>query len=272
MNRWQLRASLVIVGLFMSAITARGQDADLNIVTQIVKEIESLPSLYAKNAKPVAIESLPRFSAKAVTQLGVDKVLPLEKARGNWKANPEKYSRAVPLRAAYFTAADNIEQARRLIVPAVFIPRDALGPKSKVFFLKKQEPLGMAIFQMEQALAQIKDAEEKRDKDKSMIWRARFDWARAITEADLVFLYEYNYTLGQVRADNLPELAKSDDGWKIVFQGKSNVPEGKVKDLSKRLKKHWEQIQEEYKDTPFAWFAEREAKRDVGMTWAARKK
>jgi hypothetical protein len=270
--RWRPVGAIALAALLHSPAPVSAGDPDAKTITQLVREIEQLSSLYAKNEKPVVIAALPKFSAKAMARLKVNDVPPLETARANWKADPEKYAKTVPLRGAYFTAADNIEQARRLIVPALFIPRDALGPKAKVGFLQKQAPLGIAIFKMEQALAAMHEAEENRNKEKSLLWRARFDWARAVIEADLLFLFEYNFTLGQVRADNLPELKPDHDGWKIAFQPKVTVTEKKAKDLAKQLKQRWAQIQEDYPDTPFAYFAERESRRDPGMTWAVKKK
>jgi hypothetical protein len=265
-------AAIALGSLLAVGSVANAGGADPKIVAQLVREIEQLSSLYAKNEKPVVLAALPKFAAKSIDRLQFSEVPPLETARANWKANPEKYAKVVPLRGAYFTAAENIEQARRLIVPALFLPRDALGPKAKAAFLQKQAPLGLSIFKQEQALAQIQEAEENRNKEKSFLWRARFDWVRAITEADVLFLFEYNFTLGQVRADNLPELKPDHDGWKIAFQPKVGVTEKKAKDLAKQLKKRWAQIQEDYPDTPFAYFAERESRRDPGMTWVARKK
>jgi hypothetical protein len=269
---WRPIAAIALGTLLCLRAPANAGDVDPKIVAQLVREIEQLSSLYAKNEKPVATAALPKFSQKSIDRLKVNDVPPLETARGNWKANPEKYAKTVPLRAAYFTAAENIEQARRLLVPALFIPRDGLGPKAKAAFLQKQAPLGLSIFKQEQALAQIQDAEENRNKEKSLLWRARFDWARAVSEADVLFLFEYNFTLGQVRADNLPDLKPDHDGWKIAYQAKIGVTEKKAKDLGKQLKKHWAQIQEDYPDTPYAYFAERESRRDPGMTWVAKKK
>jgi hypothetical protein len=275
MTQFAIRRSIAAIALgtlLCLRAPANAGDADAKIVAQLVGEIEQLSSLYAKNEKPVAIAALPKFSQKAIDRFKVNDVPPLETARERWKANPEQYAKAVPLRGAYFSAAENIEQARRLVVPALFIPKNAVGPKDKAIFLKKQEPIGVSIFKLEQTLEQMKKAEEKRDKDKSVLWQARFDWARAVLQADLIFLFEYNYTLGQVRADNLPDLASKEDGWKIAFQSKIGVPETKAKELAKQLKKLWGRIQEDYPDTPFAFFAERETRRDLGMTWAARKK
>jgi hypothetical protein len=44
------------------------------------------------------------------------------------------------------------------------------------------------------------------------------------------------------------------------------------RDLAKTRIKLLKRIQEEYADTPWAHFAERESKRDLGMERAARKK
>jgi hypothetical protein len=50
------------------------------------------------------------------------------------------------------------------------------------------------------------------------------------------------------------------------------VTETKAKDLVKARAKLLQKIQEDYADTPWAYFAEREGKRDLGMEWAAKKK
>jgi hypothetical protein len=269
---WRSIVAIALATLLGLRAPVRAGDADAKLITQLVREIEQLSSLYAKSEKPVAIDTLPKFAAKAVDELKVNDVPPLQTARGRWKANPEQYAKAVPLRGAYFAAADNIEQARRLAVPALFIARNAVSPKDKAIFLKKQEPIGVSLFKLEQALAQVKESEDKREQDKSALWQARFDWARAVLEADMIFLFEYNYALAQVRADNLPQLGPKDDGWKIAFQPKIGVTEAKAKELAKHVKKLWTQIQEKYPDTPFAYFAERESRRDLGMTWTAKKK
>ena len=71
----------------------------------------------------------------------------------------------------------------------------------------------------------------------------------------------------------MPALAKDkEDGWRIVARPKITVPEGKAKTMSKERLNRLKKIQEEHAGTPWAFFAERESKRDLGMEWAAKKK
>jgi hypothetical protein len=83
-----------------------------------------------------------------------------------------------------------------------------------------------------------------------------------------MYLYEYNYTLGQIRADNLPELAPGQSGWRVGISGtKLSVPEPKAKSYAKETTKLWKRIQEEYPDTPWALLAERESMISLGLAW-----
>ena len=96
--------------------------------------------------------------------------------------------------------------------------------------------------------------------------------SRGLFQRAVIYLLEIDFTLGQIRADGLPKLAKDQSGWEIVARPKISVPETKAKALVKDRLKLLKKIQEEHADSPWSYFAERESKRDLGMEWAAKKK
>ena len=53
---------------------------------------------------------------------------------------------------------------------------------------------------------------------------------------------------------------------------KINVPEATAKSYWKDRARQLTKIQEEYAGTPWAYFAERDGKRDLGMRWQPKKK
>jgi len=83
---------------------------------------------------------------------------------------------------------------------------------------------------------------------------------------------EFNFTLGKIRADALPPLNEGEIGWYIVARPKLTIPESKVKALAKDVRNRLKKMQEDHAETPWAFFAERESRGELGMDWAGRKK
>ncbi len=142
----------------------------------------------------------------------------------------------------------------------------------KTALLEMQTPIGESIFKLEQALARMKAAGTGAKNETNLRWLADFDFAHARLETELIFLFEYNYALGQIRAGRLPDLGKEHDGWKIAALPKITIPEMKAKQLAKDRLKVLAKIQNDYPDTPWAYFAERESRRELGIQWAPKTK
>jgi hypothetical protein len=186
-----------------------------------------------------------------------------------------------PLRAAIFEAAEEVEKINKAELPLTFIlpkPDKKLKgkekatselAKEKVKMLQRQSYLGTTCFKLEQILARLSEA--KIDQERSKHWQADAVFARARLEQNLIFLYELNFALGQIRADFLPEFGPGDVGWRIEFKPKVRVSEGKVKTMAKECLKRLEKMQQDYAETPWAFFAERDSKRDWGMEWRTTK-
>jgi hypothetical protein len=175
------------------------------------------------------------------------------------------FEKDFPLRAAYFEALEALQDSNKIRMREI-LP-GPIDPKRKAAFLLEQAEPGISIFKLEQVLLKLKDAAEKRDDEVSKRWQANFDYTQARLQSRLVYLFEYSYTLGQIRADNLPELAPGQSGWRIGTGKKIAVTESKAKALSKESKKLWERIQTQYPGTPWALLAQRESMITLGLAW-----
>jgi hypothetical protein len=250
---------------------AQGDDADKKTIKRLVPEMDLVPSLYARGEEPVNAKKLPKFSATKLFGYPINKKETVDAERGFWKASKEIYAKSNPLRAAIFEAMDETDKLKEVEI-SMTIPGPVLTPKDKAAFLKKQEHLGVTIFKLQKTYQQMRDAAEKRAQENSNRWKANFELATTRMQGNLIFLYEFNYTFGQIRADNLPELGKDHDGWKIKFMPKINITEPTAKTYAKDRATLLNKIQEEHAGTPWAYFAERDSKRDMGMTWEPKKK
>ena len=258
-----IRWTVLLAAVVSCTSAVRGGDvADKKLVEAMAQEIDLVPGLYVKFQEGGKAKDLPTFSAKRLAPYALDKDQTVDKERARWKANKEKYAKDFPLRAAVFEAAD--------AAPNVTLTMAIQGPlnaKAKAAVLDRQAPIGMAIFKLEQPLAQLKEADEHRAKETSKRWLANFDFARLRVESNIAFLMEYNYALGQIRADQLPNLGPGESGWKLVLRPKLSVTEAKAKDLYKQRSKLIKKIQDDYFSAPWDYFAERESKYQLGLEW-----
>src|SRR5205085_8403669 len=120
---------------------------------------------------------------------------------------------------------------------------------------------------MEKTLADLQAAGEMRDKETSKRWLALFDYTMARFQSRLVYIYEYNNILAQVRGDSLPELQPIHNGWRVGSQKKVQINEPKVKDMVKNINRTWKRIAEENAGTPWAVLANRESMTALGLVW-----
>jgi hypothetical protein len=246
-----------------------GQEPDGKAIESVLREIELAPSLYAKGEEPINPAALPKFAKLAGYSFGPKVSFDAEYDR--WKKNRVMYTKTFPLRAVIFEAAAESDKVTRLTIP-MKIAASKTPMKQKAVIHHDQEGLGTAMLTLEQLLARMEETAKRGDLTTNKRWRADFEYAMVRVQTNLIFLWEANYTLARVRTDNLPDLGPGQDGWKITYCPKLKVTESKAKGLAKDRLKHLQKIQEEHPDTPWAFFAERESKRDMGMDWTPTKR
>jgi hypothetical protein len=272
-----MRSCLAIcVALIISTPAfAQGDEVDRKTLKRILEEIELVPSLYAKGETAITVKTAPKFSSLKLVGYPIGKINMPDAERPKWLKDKAAYAKDYPLRAAVFEAEAASAAAMKLEIAMTLQPDPKLGyltAKEKAGFFQQQEGLGRAIFDLENALTQMKNAVIHRDAEKVRRWKVDFDFAMTRLQGNIVFLYEYNFTLGQIRADTLPQLRDGDTGWKIAARPKIHVTEQRAKDLAKARATLLQKFQDEHADTPWAYYASRDAKRELGMQWAARKK
>ncbi len=248
-------------------LTLRGPDlpggntAGLAMVKNILDEINLLPTV-RDTQNQLQATSLPAFSAKALAEYKADYKTMKELAA--MAKDKEKY----PLRAAVLEISKALQETKRISMKeSLTNPGGAITPQIKAQFLKEQQTPGLMIFELEKLKAEIDMVADKRDVETSKRWQAHFDYAVARLQSRLVFLYEYNNILAQVRSDSLPALEPIHNGWRVGSQKKVQINEPKVKDMVKSIGKTWKRIAEENPGTPWAILAQRESMTALGLVW-----
>jgi hypothetical protein len=176
-----------------------------------------------------------------------------------------------PLRVAVVEAMRALKENSKFVMKETLTnPGGPITPQIKAAFLKDQREPGVAIFELEAALDKLKGADKERDKETSKRWLADYDYTLARVMARLVYTYEYNFILAQVRSDSLPELnPQIHNGWRIGSREGVQIKEKSVKDMTKAISRTWKRIMTEYPGTPWALMARRESMTALGLEWRA---
>ncbi len=268
MNRPFLIASMWLA--FTAPAFAQDEMADDKTIRRICDEIELVPSLHARHQGAANLKGMPKYSTKKLAAYLADDAPAADKERKRWAADKEKYAKDHPHRAVIFEAMAAMEEVQKLELRVALLG-GPITPKIKAGLLLEQEPIGMSMFRLEKILERMKKAEEVRGQEKSNRWLLNFDFARCRLEANLIFLYEYNFTLGTIRKDDLPELRPGDAGWRITSHPNLHIAEPKAKNYAADRAKRLRGFREDHAGTPWSFFADIEGGRLLGMEWSPAK-
>jgi hypothetical protein len=203
-------------------------------------------------------DTLPPFPAKALEPYVAD-TMSLEEI----EKNPQKY----PLRVAVLQAARMLQENAKFHMEETFSGQSNAQIKKKV--LEKQVDPGKSILVLKEALEELKKAGEDRDMEKSKRWQANYDYVLARLESRLVYVFEYNYALAQIRSDSLPPLENGATGYRLGSRKKVGIPESEVKEWVKEIDRTWQRLAREHPNTPYAVLAQRERLTALGLEWRA---
>ncbi len=245
-----------------------GEDAaGAAMVNNILEEIKKIPPMKESlkdYMKTLRAESLPPFPKKVMDFYKAD--------YKSWsdleaKAKDKAYRAKYPLRAAVLEVKKLLEKSEEVrLEDRLYGP---INDKTKASFLDKQKPIALAIFELDEGLQTMKEAAEMRDKEESKRWQANFDYTLARLQARLVYMNEYDYILGDIRADRLPTLEGDNTLWRLGFKQKLSTNESRAKNMAKEISKLWKRIEEEHPNTPWALLAQREKLYAMGLEWRA---
>jgi hypothetical protein len=170
-----------------------------------------------------------------------------------------------PVRAAVLEAIKALKSSGKIAMRESF--SGTITPQVKKQFAATQQEPGIMIFELESALAELNAAGALRAKETSKRWLAHYDYALARLQARLVYLYEYNNILAQVRSDSLPPLDPVHTGWRVGSQKKVQTSEPKAKEMARNINRTWKRLAEEHPGTPWAVLATREGMAALGLVW-----
>jgi hypothetical protein len=228
-------------------------------VRKILDELNLVPPIRpARDAKDeLTPETLPPFPAKTLEVYLVDYM-----ALAEIEQNPAKY----PLRVAVLKAARVLRQnADKFRMKEVFNGNTSAQIKKQV--LQEQVDPGKNILALKDALDDLKAAGADRGKEASKRWQANYDYVLARLESRLVYVYEYNYVLAQIRSDSLPPLVNGATGYRLGAKKKVGIPEPEVKDWVKEIDRTWQRLAKQHPNTPWAIVANRERMTALGLEW-----
>jgi hypothetical protein len=238
--------------------------AAVNNILSEIKQIPPMKESLKAYMSTLKAEALPPFSKKIMDFYRAD-YKSWSELEG--KLKDKSFREKFPLRAAVLDAKKALDAAEGVQLQVLLF--GPINEKTKASFADKQKPIGMAIFELEEAWATMKEAAEKRDKEDSKRWQANFDYTLARLQSRLVYMNEYDYILADIRADRLPTLEGDNTLWRLGFKQKVSTNENKVKNMVKDISKLWKKIEDEHPNTPWALLAQREKLYAMGLEWRA---
>ena len=175
-----------------------------------------------------------------------------------------------PFRVAAFEASSKIRETMDLRMKE-YIPNPgggAFDTNRKKQFLSEQKEPALAILDLKEMRDDMKKLDEDREKETNKRWLAHFDMAKARLMSRLIYIFEYDNLIAQIRTDALPPLEdKIHVGWRVNTSNKVQIKEAEVKAMVKEVAKIWTRIEKDYPLTPWAIIAKREKNIAMGMSW-----
>ena len=251
----------------MRAPPVPGGAAAKTVVQSILNEINSAPPPRAGRAgiqDKIRFTVLPPFRDDVLKEFIKDGYINEEEF-----LKPDM-AKKYPLRAAVVRAKKALQQSTSKLRMREKFLQTANG-NIKDAIREEQKIPGKAIFILEdETLENLMAAEEYLEKEKSMRWKAHYYYVMARLKSRLIFLYEYNYLLANIRSDELPELTNGATGYRVGSVKKTNIREGVVREWTRQLRRgEWDFIIEEFAGTPWAILARREKRTHLGLEWRA---
>jgi hypothetical protein len=197
--------------------------------------------------------------------------MPDEVSDADVRDDPEKY----PIRkAALDTLADVRRSWDRLTNPktGTLGVRDrfdeATSDAVKKRIVAEQEAPALIGLEMKARVRAMEPLLDQLDQEKSKYWRATFLYALAQAKARLAFIEEYNYALGNILTNSLPEQDKKKGhvGLQLVSVEKMKSKK-EIKEFAESAKELFARIVKEHKGTPWAVQAKRAGAAALGLEW-----
>jgi hypothetical protein len=224
-----------------------GEPADNKLVAEIIRQMEAIPPIKMRKEGGHALgaDALPVFSAKVMEE---------------YRDDPNS-----PLKPAVQKAIEVIAKQSEVVQEEFRGQADNAGIKKRIF--EQQKVPAKILYDLGEALEELKKAGHDRAKESSKRWQANYDYVLARLLEKIAYVHEYDYTFGQIRKDQLPPRDPNvHSGWRLASQVKlQSGPEARK--LASDAKKLLDQLAKDHKGTPWEILAKREAMTALGLQW-----
>jgi hypothetical protein len=226
-----------------------GGAADHALVESILNEINSFPpvGLNSEGTERLHPDALPPFAANV-----------LDAYRDNGKRTP--------FREAVKKAMALLREPRMTKAFEERFTGKGGDAKIKAAILARQREPAIIQGDLEEALAELEEAGNSRDREPSRRWQADYDFVLARLEARIAYVHEYNYMLALIRKDALPPREPIHTGWRLASREKlqsDTDARKRAADARKTLLR----LAREHRGTPWEIVARREALTALGLEW-----
>lgn len=168
-----------------------------------------------------------------------------------------------PLRGVTLKAIKVIDRSLKTFKMRFAEEKDENAFKKKIE--KEQESPAYVLAELTDLLEEMKKLDEKRDQEKSPRWQAHFDYTQARLLAQMAYVQEYSFVLGNKLRKDTPKLKDkaNHNGWMIVPQRKLEQKETRTFDAERQ--KLLTKIIKEHPSTPWEVLAKREQATILGL-------
>jgi hypothetical protein len=249
--------------------TKDGGAVNAREIQKVLTEVGTPPVKVAHESRPVTFDVLPPFPAKTLEQYAADTPPePSELRKAVRKARAVLFAIAGGGEPAELTAQVRKERVELKVTLSVLkdgyrAPTNENQFKNRV--RKDQDDIARLLAGLEEALDDLKKAGEGRDAETKR-WQANYDFVLARLEAQLAYLYEYQFMLGQMRKELPPRDPKLHGGWRLASAERLNGDK-RGKDLAKDARKILDRLIEQNPKTPWEVLAKREKLTALGLEW-----
>jgi hypothetical protein len=235
------------------------------------------PAEVARIAVRIALPPLRSSQVSAGTEESLDELVPYTEAAmaghmpdgvsdEDVRDDPEKY----PIRKAALDTLAALKMSwQRLGDSGVrdrFVEQTSEAVKKRI--IAEQEVPALVGLELSTRVRAMEPLLDQLDGEGSKYWRATFLFALAQAKLRLAFIEEYNYALGNIRTDSLPQrdAKKGHVGLQLVSVERMKSKK-EIKEIADSAKELFARVVKEHPGTPWAVQAKRDGSAALGLEW-----
>jgi hypothetical protein len=249
--------------------------AEERSVKSILKELNVPPVKKSQSEGLLHFESLPPFQAETLGAYPVDNTpSPLREAVERaqallWALSANEPPPEVAAGVAKIRATGELKTDLKGLIESFRAPSGAAEMAFKAGLLADERRVASLIRLLDEELDNMAKAGEMKKKAPKR-WQANYDFMMARLQNQLVYIYEYQSALGQMRKEFPKRDPAIHGGWRLAS---TDRPKGDAtgRKLARDAQKLLDKIAKEHEGTPWEVLAKREKMTGLGQEWQPEK-